>query len=659
MKKINSKLLTISEIESSVLYGKAEISETNPTLKIELHVNGKLTKSLIVNSTDSEPSDLNPTSFEFELTDLEVWLTNEIEIRVESDDNDVLASASVQYCPKIEEFSDQLRNIFDTGYYVSRFMHSLPNTEIAFEHYLTRGIYQDANPNIWFSNRYFREHYCDLIGKRAIPILVYLDRESQRKYSASEIFSPKHYVEANPDLAGIHALLAHYVQHGHNEGRNCSQVELQEELISEVGNLIEIEPLIEPIESNRTRIVKYPFLKQSIFAPSIAKKYFGSEIKAIVCTPFISVGGADLVSTYVLKALQKKYSESNVIFIVTDQSRIERPDWISSGSEIIDLPQLCGDGSSANARMDTLYHVIGELNPELIFNVNSHVAWDLYRKFGKQLSSAIDLYAYLFCFDFNQHNKRVGYIPAYLPTCIGYLKKVFFDNKQILDELRTLYGFSSSNLERLQTLYIPSEDLDSISTIHRSLPESERGKRKVLWAGRFAKQKRVDILIRISQAMPDVQFDVYGTEGNAEEGRGIVENNYANINYKGTFSSYNDLAIHEYDAYLYTSQWDGIPSILINMMRMGVPICAPEVGGIPELVFKDTGWPVKKYDDVQEFETTLRRIFSSREIGKQKSRLGIKHVKARHQWDLFNETIATALGEKVQISDIAIASNAR
>ncbi|MCB1754087.1 MAG: glycosyltransferase family 4 protein [Gammaproteobacteria bacterium] len=644
MNKKTKILAKITEVKGSTLCGELEFSASAPDITVELYIENQHIEDLTIDLSLPEGKASTNHAFEFAVSDLPEWLQSTIEIRVTRKEEGNIAADSICYCPRLESFIQQLENIFDAPWYLSKYLPGELSIEKAFEHYIDTGIYLDHDPCLWFSNSYFREQYSNHVGKRAIPVLIYLDREPQKKYDASEIFSPGAYVAANPDLANIHALLAHFVKHGHTEGRNYNLEQLQEELVSEVESLIELEPLLKPIASDQTRIVKYPFLKRSLFAPTIARNHFQDDIKAIVCTPFISVGGADLVSTYVLKALQEKYGQEKVILAVTDQSRIERPDWLEDNSKILDLVQICGPEADISTKVDALYHIVGQLDPEVIFNVNSHVTWELYRKFGKQLSSALDQYAYLFCFDHDHTDKRVGYIPSYLPSCIGYLTSVLFDNRKIVNEVIDLYGFSESDQSKLLTLYIPSKELKPAHSLHRTRKLDGTKKRKVLWAGRFARQKRVDVLINIARAMPDVVFEVFGTEGNAPEGSEIVNNKHPNIKYKGTFNSYEELRIHEYDAYLYTSQWDGIPSILINLMRLGIPICTPKVGGIPELVSQETGWLVEKFDDVQAYETTLRRIFSSHDIARQKSHRGVTYVKDKHQWEGFKDTIAKVVG---------------
>ena len=45
-----------------------------------------------------------------------------------------------------------------------------------------------------------------------------------------------------------------------------------------------------------------------------------------------------------------------------------------------------------------------------------------------------------------------------------------------------------------------------------------------------------------------------------------------------------------FDVFLNTSQKEGVPVSIMEAMRWGVPVIAPAVGGIPELVTKDIGF---------------------------------------------------------------------
>lgn len=55
------------------------------------------------------------------------------------------------------------------------------------------------------------------------------------------------------------------------------------------------------------------------------------------------------------------------------------------------------------------------------------------------------------------------------------------------------------------------------------------------------------------------------------------------LNYKGGFDGFKALNVNDYDMMIYTSYFDGSPNILIEAMSSGIPIVAPDVGGIKDL----------------------------------------------------------------------------
>ena len=44
------------------------------------------------------------------------------------------------------------------------------------------------------------------------------------------------------------------------------------------------------------------------------------------------------------------------------------------------------------------------------------------------------------------------------------------------------------------------------------------------------------------------------------------------------------LPIANFDAFIYTSSFDGMPNIILETMACGLPVVAPDVGGIGEAV---------------------------------------------------------------------------
>ena len=113
-------------------------------------------------------------------------------------------------------------------------------------------------------------------------------------------------------------------------------------------------------------------------------------------------------------------------------------------------------------------------------------------------------------------------------------------------------------------------------------------KKRVLWASRIGQQKRVSLLphlaLELSKKMPDVTLDVYGT---FDQGFHL---DMSKFNYRGAFSNIADIALDQYDAFIYTSWYDGLPNIILEAMAAGLPVIAPGIGGIADAITDgDTG----------------------------------------------------------------------
>ena len=495
------------------------------------------------------------------------------------------------------------------------------------EHYITIGLDEELNPNPWFNSEYFIEQYSDKIKKGEPSMMAYLRLERKESVRPSDSFDPEYYLATNPDLHGVGSLFAHYSRHGHFEGRAGVPRSVPDALLSEIDEISEIEPKVVGAVPDLHKIVRYPRVYRSLFLPDmVAQRYQG--IKAIVCVPFLSRGGADLVSTYALQALQEDVGADKVLLVVTDQNMIDTAEWYDKDTNVVVLGNECTFENEED-KLETLLSIIGKLGPEKVLNVNSKLCWELFREYGKQISSVLQLYAYLFCYDYDNKDRRVGYITEYLSETIKYLDGVFFDNKQIVSSIKKQYGFSQRNEQRLRYIYTPN-----LSTKSGTF-NNPKSKDKILWIGRLARQKRPDVLIEIAEAMPSIEFHVYGDRGNAPSSDLIVSNSIKNIHFHGTYSDLEKIEVEKYSMFLLTSQWEGIPTILITMMGLGVPVVSPLVGGVGELVEEDTGWPVANFDQSEEYCRVIRQVLLDEEDRLTRQKNAKRVVGERHSWEQF------------------------
>jgi glycosyltransferase involved in cell wall biosynthesis len=111
---------------------------------------------------------------------------------------------------------------------------------------------------------------------------------------------------------------------------------------------------------------------------------------------------------------------------------------------------------------------------------------------------------------------------------------------------------------------------------------------RLLWAGRMDRQKRPDLLVRIAQALPEFHFDVYGSSVLDGDTRALATlRELPNATYHGAYNDFSLLVRPEHLAFVYTTAWDGMPNIVLEAAAAGLPVVAPQIGGIGDLLPAD------------------------------------------------------------------------
>ena len=165
---------------------------------------------------------------------------------------------------------------------------------------------------------------------------------------------------------------------------------------------------------------------------------------------------------------------------------------------------------------------------------------------------------------------------------------------------------------------------------------------RVVWASRIAPQKNIDLLMRIAESAPEIEFHLWGRGSRALEGRlADLGERHGHIHFHGAFERFDALPLSDYDAFLYTSHWDGIPNVLLESAAAGLPIVAPDVGGIGELVDHRTGWLVAGADDPAPYVEALREIRDDPGLATKRTRAMRTRLNANHGWNRYREILAS------------------
>ncbi len=574
--------------------------------------------------------------FRFQLSDLPSEVISQISV-IDDETGFNFHGESLNYCPVVVDRIPQLRRMFMPEYYRYQYNLEAMSNDEAFSHYVQFGIYAGFNPNPWIDIEYLSKHHSEQLTSNEIPILAYLDVEKDCNVNPSSLFNTEHYATHNPDVDSSMGYLEHYVDIGHLQGRSRISYQLPSSISRELAVLSEFEPDLRFVGNNMNNIVRYPRLEAKTFVPGLVKRRFPKRPKAVICVPFLSHGGADLIATFVLKALEQKFGVDNVLMIVTDKCEHSVSSWTDKSSNILFLDEServfdLGD------RIDLLHAVIGNLAPEMVVNANSHAAWGMYLHYGKQLSTCMELNAYLFCFDYDQGGNPAGYIRDYLPRALPNIDKLFCDNATVIQDISTMFGFSDAQMKKFHTVYVPVPE----GVVPSSNENFAMVGKPVLWIGRLARQKRPEILIEIARRMRTQQFVVYGPIGDSAVADQIAGNKIDNIEYRGVYNNFAELDLSEFSFFLNTSAWEGLPTILIQIMASGLPIVSSKVGGIKELVDESTGWLVPNDSDPDSYLSEIRQLYIHRKTALRRSDKGIECVASRHSWGAFFQSLDDA-----------------
>lgn len=244
----------------------------------------------------------------------------------------------------------------------------------------------------------------------------------------------------------------------------------------------------------------------------------------------------------------------------------------------------------------------------------------------------------LFMKEFTHEKDRIlTFADPHLAEIWDVVNKVFTDNQNVIDEALENNAFDR---ERFAVHYQPEElnTMDKPKRIDKSKPL------RILWASRIAHQKRPDILKAISKNLRRDEYivDAYGIIEKSQYSKNYFDD--SPINYQGSFSGIESIATSNYDVYLYTSQTDGIPNILIEISKAGLPIIASNVGGIGELVINGKTGVLVDMDDIDGYVSALRNMREEPEKAKEMAERSQKLLQKQHSWERFTKLVTKDIG---------------
>lgn len=457
-----------------------------------------------------------------------------------------------------------------------------------------------------------------------------------------------------------------------------SEDQLPEWLIEEWRALNEIDPALFPEPSLVNSLACHRVHGSAASAVyHRLREAFGGAVDSLFLLPRLDIGGAERVALHYIHAVRSLYPDRRILVVTTDAAASPWFYRLPCGVGCIEFGRLTAHLNDIE-REHLLIRLLVQHPVMVVHLINSRLGFAVLKRFGPVLCRRMRWYTNLFCTDFTPEGRRIGYAIEFLPHVVDSLTAVLLDNRRFSRQLIQWYGIDPQKLiVHYQPVTIePSRALDSlpkeeghsgspvqttkrpcgIATTQR--PQDDGGrfssvKRRcsarldVLWAGRIDHQKRPDILIEIIEACRRLPyfFHIYGVSVLNQDRYTSRLRQVPNAWYYGAFDTFASLAAQCFDVFLYTSQWDGLPTLLLDAVWSGLPVIASDVGGISELIVHEhSGLLVRPFDSVEGYVRHLHRIEQCPEEATRMAAHARRIVMERHNWHGFCEEVANIPG---------------
>lgn len=369
-----------------------------------------------------------------------------------------------------------------------------------------------------------------------------------------------------------------------------------------IADLMDTGRTIEPLLSPSRYLTAKPGL---YFAPlhrvSAGKAYFRirrllpDRIDTLFVVPWLKPGGSDLGTIHFARACAIGLGQQ-VAVLATERdsspwaSRLPpEVTFVPAGEALAELCHATDEPAQVLARL------IVQCEPTRVHVINSRLGWQTICRYGAALREASRLYASLFCDERDEHGARTGFAIDYLRDAARHLTKVIADNSASVKEWVSLLGIDP---DLFCLARFPVERSKQGRTTLRSPAKT------LLWASRLDRQKRPDILAEIAKRAVDFRFDVHGyaLSGSTHPATRTLAR-LPNVVMRGPFDDLSEIVRNDHLALVYTTEWDGLPLVILDAISNGIPVVAPNVGGISDLVPKED-----LIDDPEDVEAYVAKI---------------------------------------------------
>ncbi|BDZ38784.1 hypothetical protein GCM10025863_13980 [Microbacterium suwonense] len=333
-----------------------------------------------------------------------------------------------------------------------------------------------------------------------------------------------------------------------------------------------------------------------------------SDVDVLVIAPWLRTGGADLLTMQYIAAVRRTRPESVIGLVTTEPEPSTRLDELE-GVTVFHLGEFALLPQFGVRILGTL---IAQLRPPTVHVVNSTLGFDVLDRYGRALAQHSNLFASTFVIDRLPDGTAWSFLHHRGRDFYDSISAVLTDNERLVDHMATAEGAPANAFvvhhAVVDERFHPSER----TTIDQDHPL------RVVWAGRFDRQKRLDRLADIAESMQGrpVEFHAYGDAVIGDDP--TLHDTMRRLDAAGVVrhpaysDGFGEVVGNGADVLLLTSDREGLPNVLLEAMSSGLSVVAPDVGDIARAVTSDTGYLIADAGDINAYVDALDEIITGR-----------------------------------------------
>ncbi len=546
-------------------------------------------------------------------------------------------TANVPWPSGADQTYHQVRAHFDPAYYVA--MHDdLAQTHETFDlvrHYIRAGDAEGRSPNPHFSPRAYRRRYGDTLkdGTNAYHHWVTKGRNAGLIGHPMPRFKQMAKVLGMDPAACQEKLIAL---------KNDVRARLEHGALGEmVQKAAAFDPLISRTWPRALRPNVQPFhtveaAHRLLAIQALQDAAQFRRAKAVVCVDGPRAGSNSRLEGHVVHALAALYGGENVVFISLDDASAIPAHKYPQGVRLINVAALAGT-LREDHRERVVLEFLRSLRAHAVFNVNSTVLWKLQTTYFKIMKTDVPVVGCFLCNDKSVFGTWGGFPAQHFYRHFANMKAVCTDSHALRSALIDQFMVPSDNQNRIHVLEAPVDP--DIAVV--PFPPAQGARPQLFWAGRLDRQKRLDLVYEIARQMPQLDIRIWGQT--TADGPDPDIERPKNAILEGAYTRFEDLPLAQADAWLYTSEWDGVPSILLEAAMTGLPIIGSLVGGTGEVLKEGLSWPVSPIDDVSVYVAAINNILADPESARKKARSLRRLLAAQRTQSHYQNLVASVM----------------